>query len=383
MKRPEEIAARLARQWYSANHREERLLRGDFWPFEVPVGAPTANAVREHLADVRSHLAAWREVSHGKVIWKSRAYRGLSDTLEIPVTWQLEGPEEWIEATTDPIVKREYTTLVRILGEICPCFHPLLIRDLSFIRSMAENEILKSVEVAMQLSAGCAAGLPMRTISIAGADTKFLERNRALVTGLLDVRFDGVAGQLGLEGFLGASRSGEHWLLVADLDGGLLPWRQLRLRDVELCEREVPGTHLIIVENEGCLHHLPPIKGGVAILGAGLNLAWMAAPWLGTKRIAYWGDIDTWGFLMLSRARALQPGLTPLMMAEDVFNRFQNDNSVPESVKIESINSLNLSDEELRLFDRLLATDRGRLEQEFIPPAYAHDSIQAWYQRVQ
>jgi hypothetical protein len=96
-----------------------------------------------------------------------------------------------------------------------------------------------------------------------------------------------------LEGFLGALSEGDHWLLVAPLGPELLPFSQQRVRASELRGMALPGSHVIIVENEQCLHQLPPVADTVAVLGAGLNLEWMQSEGLGTKRIGYWGDLDT------------------------------------------------------------------------------------------
>ena len=67
-------------------------------------------------------------------------------------------------------------------------------------------------------------------LSIEGIDTKFFERNAQLVTALLDVRFDGEVSKIGLASFLGAFTESDHWLLLLDLDGSLLPFKQMRVR---------------------------------------------------------------------------------------------------------------------------------------------------------
>jgi hypothetical protein len=61
---------------------------------------------------------------------------------------------------------------------------------------------------------------PLRALAIAGNDSKFMERHEALVPKLLDERFKGQPGELGLEAFLDALDEGDHWLLVAPLEKG-------------------------------------------------------------------------------------------------------------------------------------------------------------------
>ena len=96
----------------------------------------------------------------------------------------------------------------------------------------------------------------MRTLSLEGVDTKFFERNARLVTTLLDARYDGEVSQIGLETFLGAVTEGDHWLLVMDLDGTLLPFQKQRVRSSELRDIALPGERLLIVENECCQHQI-------------------------------------------------------------------------------------------------------------------------------
>lgn len=106
---------------------------------------------------------------------------------------------------------------------------------------------------------------------------KFFERNRNLIVKLLDIRFDGIVSEQGGGNFLNATDSNDHWLLVVDLDGELLPFQQLRVRNTELVSKALPGKNLLIVENETCRHQLPDLPNTIFILGAGLNLAWMKA----------------------------------------------------------------------------------------------------------
>lgn len=50
------------------------------------------------------------------------------------------------------------------------------------------------------------------------------------------------------------------------------------------------------------------------------NLEWLRDAWLQDRRIAYWGDLDTWGLLMLSRARERQPHLESPLMSWGLFD---------------------------------------------------------------
>lgn len=381
MRCPTDLAEKLARQWQQADLRERRLLDGEGWPLELPIGRPTGRQMAESLAEVRRHVARWREVGVGEVVWQPVRFRAAAEAVELPVTWRLRTPSEWIAATGDKTIKQEYHRLERLVAGSDEHFHRQLVRRRHLHADKPEDEVLRATALALQLSPGCAGGAPLRTLPFEGIDSKFFERHRRLLTALLDERYDGAAGELGLEAFLGAADESDHWLLIADLDGGLLPFRQLRVRDKELLDTPLPGSRLLIVENERCLHQLPELPGTVAILGAGLNLAWLGAPWLADRALAYWGDIDTWGLTMLARARGHQPHLIPLLMDSDAFEQHRR-HAVPEPVPAAPTPPEGLNEAEERLYRQLLGEERGRLEQEFLPSGTVEQTIQAWHQKT-
>lgn len=378
MKSPAELANRLARQWQNADLREQRLLSPDNWPLTLSIGKPSGGAIRNRLEQVREHFKQWRQVPHGHVEWQPVRFQSASELIDVPVAWQLNSPSEWVQATGDPEIKREYQVLNRLAGELDPRFHSLIIRRRSLVMDKSEADTIRSGQLALQLAPGCADGKPLRALSLAGIDSKFFERNRQLVTHMLDILHDGQASETGLEAFLGAEDEGHHWLLVADLDGDLLPFEQLRVRTRELQASPLPGQRLLLVENERCLHQLPRAPGTLAVLGSGLNLSWLKAQWLMNKDIAYWGDLDTWGLYMLARARELQSGLTPLLMDQVTFDQFQEDCAVNEPQPAPAEIPEALSPEEAALYNQLIEAERGRLEQEFLPAETVRQAITEW-----
>ena len=378
MKSPTELAQRLARQWHQADTRECRLLDGTGWPLRLTIGKPAGRRMIEDFAQVRRHVERWRQVPTGRVTWEQIAYRGTAEPVELPVTWELRTPSEWVAATGDAAIQQEYRGLARLVDSTNPLFQRLLVRRRHLHADRPEAEVIRAAELALALQPGCAGGVPLRSLSVAGIDSKFFERNRRLMIALLDVRFDGTVSELGLETFLGAADESDHWLLLADLDGDLLPFSQLRVRDKELAHAPVPGGRILVVENERCLHQLPAQKGTVAILGAGLNLAWLAAPWLAQRKLAYWGDIDTWGLTMLARARLLRPGLTPLLMEAHLFKHHCAKHAVPEPTPAGATPPEGLTKCEAALYHHLLEQERGRLEQEFLPRQTVVKAVTDW-----
>ncbi|MDO5692871.1 MAG: DUF3322 domain-containing protein [Pseudomonadota bacterium] len=384
MKSPAHLTTQLRRQWNDGARRARQLLEGP-WPLELPIPWPSVAELEGQLDAVRDHVRAWRAVPAGQVRWQSRAYRGTGQPIDLPRAWVLSTPGDWVAAMQDGAAASGYARLNRLaaLPEVRarPVWLPLLVRQRAVLNEPDVAELIRAIQLAARLSPGCAQGLPLRALPHAGVDSKFWARQRALLTLLLEAAHPGQVAPVGLEAFLGADPSGTHWLDVVDLGGGLLPWPRLRVRAEDLAAHAPPGTALLLVENHQCLHHLPPrgsAPGLVAVLGSGLDLAWLAAPWLRQRRVAYWGDIDTWGLVMLARARQALPGLTALLMNEAVWHRHRRQ-AVAEPVRAEPAPpGLNAIEQRL---DALLRQHpaQGRLEQERLPAAWVRDALARWH----
>jgi hypothetical protein len=379
MKSPAELSQRWARQWEVADNREQRLLLAEAWPVSLPIGKPTPSQFMRHTDRVREHLQRWRAVTIGRVIWEPVTFRSGSEPIDVPVKWVLSNPSEWAAACGDPVVLEDYERLGRLVSAVDPMFRRSLVRQRQLLRDKPEAELTKAAEVALALTAGCAAGRPLRALAVCGIDSKFFERHRSLLIQLLDERFDGQVSEIGLEAFLGALDDGEHWLLVAPLSPALLPFSQQRVRARELAATPLPATHILIVENERCHHQLPPLANTIVILGSGLNLEWMNAPWLNDKRIAYWGDLDTWGLVMLASARRRQPHLVPLLMTREIFDALSSTLSVRESRPAPQQPPEGLSAPEQDLYRHLLKLEKGRIEQEFLPRDRVVAALENWH----
>lgn len=391
MKSPQQLTAHLARQWQRSDWREQHLLPNPgVWPLVLPIGAPDSATFRDAGEALLQHLQQWSAIAAsgpGTVQWQARSYRGGAAPVDVPTHWTLARPSECVAAISrlaapgHADMAADYQALATVLGRVDARFHRLLLRRLGLWRHLPTEQVVKAAHIALQLEPGCAAGKPLRALAVADNDSKFFERHDSLLKALLDERFDGEASRQGLTAFLGASPEGEHWVLVAPLADGLLPFRRLRVTTSELHTTALPGHRILLVENERSLHQLPtPLPDTVAVLGSGLNLAWVAAPWLQQRSVAYWGDIDTWGLAMLARARQQLPHLHALLMDQDSFSAHQRL-AVAEPVHASSPPAEALRPDEAALDQYLRTLDQGRLEQEFLPSAVVVQAVEDWLQR--
>lgn len=381
MKSPHDIAARMQRQWQRKLFRVEMLTRVDAWPKQYTIGIPTAGDIAKAPTAIREHVARWQKVSIGEVVWRSVNYRASSEPLRMPSHWILERPSDWVSASAERQVAGDCNLLEYLIAHAEPELHNPLIANLKLLQGRSREELLTALELSSRLKPGEAQGRPLRLLAGHGVDTKFFERNRQLLVHLLDSRFEGEVSEQGLHSFLDAAPDGEHWLLLAPLQHGLLPFKLQQVRSQELAELtadSIRASRILVIENRQCWHLLPPLNDTIAILGSGLDLDWLKGDWLDNKDIAYWGDIDTWGLSMLARARQHRLQLTALLMDRQTFQLHAAGNAVAEAVGAGEEPSDALNDDEQSLYRELLTCKLGRLEQEYLPAGLVREVLEEW-----
>lgn len=377
MKSPATVAKKLLAEWRNAETRVTRILHGGGLPAAYPIGKPRSRQFIDEAMAVQNHLKAWRNVDIGTVIWEDVNYRTTSGPVSLPTAWRINSVRDWLVAMNNPEVTGLSARLNEVLENTDVMFHELLTRKLTLWSKQTTEQVVQAAELATQLSPGCAEGKPLRLISGLNVDTKFIEKNTSLLIALLDIRYSGAASEQGLIEFLGAVHDSEHWVLVVPLDETLLPYPKLRLTTSDLTKVQIPGTHLVVVENERCRHLLPKLQGTVAILGCGLNLEWLQNHPVANKQLAYWGDLDCWGLTMLAKTRSIHNHVEPLLMDEETFRDHAVGNAVPEPTKPAQV-PIELTPSETALYHKLDQLTLGRLEQEFLPEAIVHGAFKGW-----
>jgi hypothetical protein len=141
---------------------------------------------------------------------------------------------------------------------------------------------------------------------------------------------------------------------------------------------------VVIVENLQTGLALGDLESAIVIMGLGYCVNVIARlPWIGQATTFYWGDIDTHGFAILSRARSYLPHLQSMMMEKSVLLRHR-DLWVEEKEQHGADSLLNLTEEELDVYRNLKQQSWGfhlRLEQERIPWPEAWLAVKSAYER--
>ena len=148
----------------------------------------------------------------------------------------------------------------------------------------------------------------------------------------------------------------------------------------QLARLAIRPRAVLIVENLETGLALPDIEGAVAVmkLGAAVKLI-DQVKWIGEAHCVYWGDLDTFGFEILSRARSVVPSLRSVLMdAATLLEHKSLCVTEPTQVAVERLPLL--TSEEREVFDGLRSDRWGtrlRLEQERIPWDQAMRAVRA------
>ncbi len=217
--------------------------------------------------------------------------------------------------------------------------------------------------------------LHLRQVDAPGVDTKFIERYRTVLAKMLGVPGGAEAFRtaLGLAGKPGLAR-----LRFDPSTLGLPPGiTEATLRIDELASLRSAVSRLLIIENEITFLSAPVPEHGIVMWGRGYEAGSPAALGLFADVAErgdayYWGDLDTHGFAILSRARSHLPGVRSVLMDRDTLLAHEQRWGAEPAPTNSALPGL--TDAEAELYSDLVTDRLGhavRLEQERIDWAWA------------
>lgn len=325
---PDDVA-RACRQQIERHQVDWLAQPAGFAPLSVSLRAPSDRDVAGAPAAMRVWLAAWMafddESTRGRlqreVCWKS-------------VNWRLMGnvtlPQRVLFASVDAIaacagMRRHWETLTKRWAALCGR-HPALegkrdgAKALVAASRWADDDFERLTEFLAWGERNPASGLYLRQLPLVGIDTKWIEGRLPVLVPLLQSAFgrDGDIHQLlGLRRAPGTVRMR---LLDASLRAQMLGMSDIQM-PVEGWNTvfRKPPVRLLVVENMETGLAIPDLADAAVVMGLGNAVTVLQdIAWARAAEILYWGDIDTWGFHILSRARSVFPQLQSVLMTEAV-----------------------------------------------------------------
>jgi len=375
----------LKREWNNEAGLKSRLLNRKPFPVRVGLKPPAGHSAIADMAHFQKFVAEWEAYSPQKnVQWESRRYRALAEQ-RLPVFFTLENMAELFAFIGPQALERseKWTKNMAPLLSVSEALYPPLVKHLKTLESLhvSDTELLASL--IKQLSFKMGEGLYLRALPLMGVDTKFLEIYLPLVSDFLDVLHEGeITDSGGLHAWLGCLENPKGWLTIRPLCDEakvkMAGFPVMQLHSDVLRKHALPAKNILVLENIQSGLGLPPLKDTIAVFGGGKNVSWIDAHWLTSKRVAYWGDIDSWGFAILSDVRSKLPSVKAMMMDADTLGQHE-ERMVAEPEFLEKRPAF-LTDAEAQIFSDLKTGKYpgSRLEQERLSPDYIRNRLEAW-----
>jgi len=378
---PDQLKSRLLEAWLKGRYFSEpgtASLRSAAMYFRLK--GPTAAESLHDFDAVRRWTEEWaahaeKEVGTGAVLeWKEWDHRQLGKN-RIPVALSfanLDTLARYLKRHKELDAWRTARTL--ILTRF-PSLEPWVLKQ-----PLALLENAKSLGLLLDLTdwylANQKSGMYLRQVPVRGVDTKFIEKNRAILRQWWSLLVPEIALPPATSfeerfGFLSKPEPIRFRLL--DIDSSISPYTDLTVPAEEFARNPLPFSRILIVENDITALSLPSIPDAAVIFGRGYGFTGLAkSAWLHEKKIWYWGDLDTNGFCILDQLRASFPSARSILMDRETFLDNRDKWVTEKQPSIRELTRLNEPENSLYRDLHENRFDFGedgcpRLEQELIP----------------
>jgi len=413
MKSPDDIIEILKRKFKNKHKEWLKETVSDFnqWSLEINLGIPTEQEALKHPEGVRSWISVWNKwqsnaVNGNTLIWIERRWRtlGMQSVPEKLIIASAKDAAVWIgeDARWSRATER-FKMLVQhwsaVGSEAASALIDVLPRHFNVLADYNDGDFNSLCEILSWICVNPKSNLYIRQIPVAGIDSKWLESRKGLVAELIAAMKCGVSdSDISIEQGI---PSRDFYKIC-----GLKPLPQIiRMRvldpklrkmfgglgDISAPLEEVAGFNfampaspfiVFIVENVQTALAFGDLENSIVLFGLGYGVEVLGKlPWLGQSRCIYWGDIDTHGFAILSRARSYLQKLDSILMDEAALLSHKQL-WVTEKDQATSVKLPNLTADEQKLYQALKSSAFGqsvRLEQERIRWDYAWNILRTLY----
>jgi hypothetical protein len=375
---PGDLRDQIMRHWESG-----RLLTGEnLFPLDLRLRGPDARALSERFDEVRQWIRQLEDCHGYEIHWAEINHRQLGRN-RLPARIVVPGEREALELIGKSADAAQFRALAQRTIESFPELAGWLARKPhAALESAAQWD--RVLAVLAWFRAHPRSGLYLRQLDIAGVDTKFIEARRPLLAELLGIVLQEALGpaekartfeqRYGL-----AAKPPQIRFRILDERLSISGLTDLAVIPREFANLSLPAARVFITENEINGLAFPALPESIVIFGLGYGLDRLAeARWLGERALYYWGDLDTHGFRILDRLRAIFPATRSLLMDRETLVRHR-------ALWVREADSFagdlaRLTPDEGLVYDELRYNrlgDQIRLEQERIPFSWVRRDVAA------
>lgn len=378
---PESIRSHLQKRWDKGVFLNAEA--SVTFPYVYPIKGPSAAEITDCYADVTHWADSYRALDsfNGvQVIWTERSHR-LSGKNHIPSQLSFASTHDLAHFVGRLREWENWNAALNIIQNTLPDLipywlkHPVqgipLCHDLQKL-----TRLVRVCEWCRRYTQNATERIYIRQIPLEGIHTKFVESNQSILAMWLDYLCSDHFCDLGpTKGLTFAKRFGfleKPQLVRIRLLDSKYYWNglsDLTLVAHELASLEWPVKNVFICENDVTCLSFPTVPDSLLIFGGGYGFdALSRIPWLQSKRIFYWGDLDTNGFCILDQLKSHFPHTQSFLMDTHTLLRYKEYWS--REGRPMCRNLLRLNPAERMTYQELCQHTWGknvRLEQELIP----------------
>ncbi|MEO6718854.1 MAG: Wadjet anti-phage system protein JetD domain-containing protein [Ferruginibacter sp.] len=374
---PQEIKAQALKWWkpFLQSH-----LRGEvFFPRNIDrIGKIRSSSVRENINELQTKLDELyknekEKLGFGYIVNKEDVRFRRTGSHSLPQSITFESLEDYVAFIGK---KKEWYSFVEsnnLIQTQLPQLKEWVINN-PLVVIENKHKWINLIQVCKYFLLNPRPNLYIRQLPI-DLHTKFIEHNEVVIRSLLDFLIPDSIQNIYERSF--SKRYSLKYdqptvrirILDEQLKLGTLTDLSLPLSDFE--QLNFNCEHVVLTENKMTFLALPNLKSTMAVWsGGGFMISYLRnVQWLHEKKITYWGDLDSHGFVMLHQMRTYFPQTESAMMDMETFELFKGEGLVPGE-KTNATNLNTLTEKEIEVFN-FLKSNNFRLEQEKIRQDYA------------
>jgi len=387
-----DLIAILRKRWATGRYLSDYARIVPWTPIELPVKAPSASELLDQFDDAVRWAERFQRDSHtgGGAMRFTVAYRTVKGknlgTNSVPARVRIESFEQLCALIGTNRDVRSLDTILSQTKAAMPTLVPWVVaHPLGAIEHLdIWGDLLATVTWIISNSTEV---LYLRQIDVEGLDTKFVDRYRKLLDELLTAVLpeDRIDPKYSATDFARRFRfrpkpTYTRLRLLNSQSAFPKGVSEMTLRTEELAILELVADTVFVVENEITYLAFPAVSNSIVIFGSGFGLATLRdIPWLDSREIVYWGDIDTHGFDILHRLRARFESVQSIMMDHQTLLAHPRQWVTEPSPTNRALTNLN--DAEEALYHDLIEDRYGqavRLEQERVRFSWLQQALEPW-----
>jgi hypothetical protein len=387
-----DLIATLRKRWATGRYLSDYARNVPWTPIELPVKAPSASELLDQFDDAVRWAEVFQRDSHtgGGAARFEVTYRTLKSknlgSNSVPAQVRIESFTQLCALIG---TQRDVRSLDEILNQTNATIPSLVPWVVTHPLSAVEHQGIwrDLLATVTWIATNDTEALYLRQIDVEGLDTKFVDRHRKLLDELLTTVLpehridpDFSAADFARRFRFRPKPAYTRLRLLNPQPAFPKHLSEITLRTEELAALELDADTVFVIENEITYLAFPAVLNSVVIFGSGFSLAALRdIPWMDSREIVYWGDIDTHGFDILNRLRARFESVHSIMMDHHTLLAHPRQWVTEPSPTNRALTNLN--DAEGALYHDLIEDRYGhavRLEQERVRFSWLQQALEPW-----